>query len=177
MVSATKSKSDLETRTVPGAYGGGYAESTRLARQMEDLLKRKITSPFTSSLQQSLLNAPRTATMPAETALLGQLGSLTAGAAALRGGQPQTQTELASVLAPQLIKERQQNIGNLSAANIANLTQQTAQRGMDVAALNNLIGLAMPQTVSGTRGTGKGTNIMTGGEAQYIRGGQKAAKG
>lgn len=172
MVSGGKTTSSLETKAVPGAYGGGYAESARLAKQLETMLGKKITSPFAMPYQQAILGAPRTATTPAETALLTQLGNLTSGAASLRGDQPATQTQLASVLAPQLIGERQQNIGNLSAANVANLTQQTAQRGIDTKALNELIGLAMPQTVAGTRGTGKGAQY--GGEGtQYISKGGK----
>lgn len=156
MVSSTRSKSELGTTTLPSAYGTtGPAESKRLAGQLEKMLASSPTSTFTDPLTEALLNPSYAPSTASEEALLGQTIAQTQGMSATRGLGPATQGGLAQALTPALSGLRQQNVGNLQEAQIADLTQQLSQRGIDTAALNELIGYAMPTTVAGTRSTSK----------------------
>ena len=157
MVSSQKSKSELGVTTLPGAYGTtDTGESRRLAGQLEKMLTSSPASTYTDPLTAALLNPSYAPASASEEALLGQTMAQAQGLSAVRGLGPATQGGLVQALSPTLSGLRQQNVGNLQEAQIADLTQQMSQRGVDIGALGELIGYAMPQTVAGTRSTAKG---------------------
>lgn len=157
MVSSTKTQTDLETKTLPSAYGTtGFGESARLSGQLEKLLATNPNSAYSNPLTSALLNPSYVPASGSEQAVLEGGITQAQGVSAVRGLGPATQSGLVQALAPTLSGLRQQNIGNLQGAQEADLTQQLAQRGIDMTALNELIGYAMPQTVAGTKTSNKG---------------------
>lgn len=131
----------FQTTSFPGSYQAG-ADPARLSKMMESLIGGG--NPYASTLSGAINNPSYGPTNANEENLLNSLMSLTQGQSALRGLGPSTQEGMASAIAPTLVNLKEQNIQDILGAYGAS----TSNTGMNLQALNELIGLSMPQNVS-----------------------------
>ena len=145
--------------TNPGAFGGSshfwtpesgdYEASSILANRASDMIGA--ASPFSKSLEDSILHPSYAPTSAADTAMLNDVMDATGGRTASRGLGAPSQTALAEAIAPQMMQNRQNQIANLMGAQ--GLAQQG--QGQNLQGLLELIGLAMPQVMGSSYSQGK----------------------
>ncbi len=161
------------TNKTPGSYGTtGYGPSSRLSKSAESLISGGLTSPFSQSLEDSLLRPSYGPDTASETALLNSIMDLTSGRGAVRGLGAPTQTALAQSIAPTLVDLRQKDIQNLLSAEQQNLGATNTHTAMQLQALMELIGLSMPQTQSGNASTGSSSGYGIGAGSNFAFGGK-----
>lgn len=156
--SSSTQTTDFLVKQFPGLFG--TPEGARIGGQLESTLGGPgFTSAFSQPLEQALLSptfGPETAS---EQALLGSIMDVTAGRGAVRGLGAPTQASLAQSIAPELIGMRQGRIENLLGAQSQDITAGLGGRGQNIGGLIELAGLAMPQLIGGSTGTGKSKGL------------------
>lgn len=113
---------------------------------------------YDQALLNAVLNPSYAPTSAADQSILNSLMDVTAGRGAVRGLGAPTSTSLAQAVAPQLVQNRQSQIQNL----LSGQGQALQGKAIDIGALSELIGYAMPQIAGGTTssGSGKGIKIL-----------------
>jgi hypothetical protein len=148
-------RSHEESKTIfkdlPGATGDtGYGTSGDVFNQARGMTTAGMQSPFSKSLEETLLNPQFGARTSSEQALLNSLMDTTAARGAVSGLGAPTQSALASAIAPTMVGMRNQDISSM----LQGRGQDTQAYQSQLQALLELTGLAMPQTVSGSSTTG-----------------------
>ncbi len=138
------------------ATAAGYTRSGAFADQLAGMVGAG--TAYDTALQNAILNPSYAPTSAADQSILNSLMDVTAGRGAVRGLGTPTQTSLAQAVAPQLVQNRQMQIQDLLGGQGLALQGKT----IDMGALSELIGYAMPQIAGGTQsqGSGKGIKIL-----------------
>lgn len=133
-----------------------YTRSGAFADQLSGMVGAG--TAYDTALQSAILNPSYAPTSAADQSILNSLMDVTAGRGAVRGLGAPTSTSLAQAVAPQLVQNRQSQIQNL----LSGQGQAFQGKALDMNALSELIGYAMPQIAGGTQsqGSGKGIKIL-----------------
>lgn len=155
--SGEKQSSSPVFQAFPSAWGDmGYEKSSQFGNQLSGMVGTGTT--YDKALQEAILNPSYAPTSAADTSILNSLMDVTAGRGSVRGLGAPTQASLAQAVAPQLVQNRQNQIQNL----LGGQGQAIQGKAIDMGALSELIGFAMPQIAGGTQsqGTGKGVKLI-----------------
>ncbi len=153
---SSKQKSSPVFQTFPSAWGetDNYGRSSQFGNQAAGMIGTG--TAYDAALESAILNPSYAPTSAADQSILNSLMDITAGRGAVRGLGAPTQTSLAQAVAPQLVQNRQMQIQNL----MGGQGQALQSKGIDLQALMELIGYAMPQVVGGTQSSGSGFKLI-----------------